>query len=138
MKPWKLKTYLEIKNDFGSLLAVEFDQVPFPIKRLYFLYKNSPDYSRGFHAHKNLKQSIFCLSGECKIVLDDGKFRETVSLDQPNNALEIVGMVWREIYNLSTDSVVLVLASEPYSPEDYIHDYDDFIQYLGDRSCGKK
>lgn len=130
MNLWKLKSYPEIKKDFGNLLAVDFEQIPFPIKRFYLLYKNSVNYDRGFHAHKELKQVIFCLSGTCKILLDDGNHKEIISLNEINVALEIAGPVWREIHSLTKNSMILVLASEPYSPDDYIHNYDEFIEHV--------
>ena len=78
------------------------------------------------HAHRNLKQVMLCITGSCKIMLDDGKRRESVWLNSPVRGLLIENLVWREMSNFSPDCVLLVLASELYSEEDYIRNYETF------------
>lgn len=116
-----------IADGRGKLVALEpGDNVPFEIKRVYYLYGTEPEASRGFHAHKELKQVAVCVSGKCKMVLDDGGHRESVWLDSPAKGLLIESMIWREIHEFSPNCVLLVLASEEYNEEDYIRDYEIF------------
>ncbi len=119
-------------QDIGKLIAVErlSQQFPFDLKRIYYIFGADKTVRRGFHAHRNLKQMLVCVSGECKISLDDGKVRETVILDRADKALVIDKPLWREIFDFSENSVLMVLASETYNTEDYIWDYNEFLSYL--------
>ncbi len=118
----------EIKGDeTGSLIALEsFKNIPFEIKRVYYIFNTCKELARGRHAHKNLKQVLICISGRCKIKLDDGKQQETIELNQKNKGLLIGEMIWREMFDFSNDCVLLVLASEYYDEEEYIRDYNEF------------
>jgi len=116
-------------DERGSLVAVEIGidkAVPFNIKRVYYIYHTERKVARGFHAHKNLKQVAICISGRCRMVLDDGNEREEVWLDSPTKGLLIEDLVWREMHDFSDDCVLLVLASEHYDESDYIRDYSEF------------
>lgn len=116
-------------DDRGSLVALEGKKtVPFAIQRVYYLFGTNPDVSRGFHAHKKLQQVAVCVTGRCRMVLDDGKEREEVWLESPTEGLLIGNMVWREMHDFSPDCVLLVLASEHYDEADYIRSYEDFIR----------
>ncbi len=113
----------------GSLVAVEIGKdkaVPFEIKRVYYIYHTAEDVSRGFHAHRNLKQVAICVAGKCRMVLDDGQNREETWLDSPTKGLLIEDLVWREMHDFSADCVLLVLASEHYDESDYVRDYQRF------------
>lgn len=113
----------------GGLVAVEgLSDVPFEIRRVYYIFKTEPGVSRGFHAHKELKQLMVCVSGQCDILLDDGKSKESVTLNSPKNGIIVESMVWRELHNFSDDCVLLVMASDPYSESDYIRDYSEFLE----------
>lgn len=113
----------------GGLVAVEgLSDVPFEIRRVYYIFKTEPGVSRGFHAHKELKQLMVCVSGQCDILLDDGKSKENVTLNSPKNGIIVESMVWRELHNFSDDCVLLVMASDPYSESDYIRDYSEFLE----------
>lgn len=117
----------------GSLVAVEIGMekaVPFDIKRVYYIYHTGQGVSRGFHAHKNLKQVAICVAGRCRMVLDDGTERDEVWLDSPTQGLLIEDLLWREMHDFSDDCVLLVLASEHYDESDYIRDYEDFIRRI--------
>lgn len=116
----------------GKLIALEqlSEQVPFELKRVYFIYDVRQDLRRGFHAHKKLKQLLVVVSGSCEILLDDGVQRSTVLLDRPDAGIIIERPLWREIYNFSSDCVLLVLASELYDTNDYISDYREFKRYV--------
>lgn len=115
-------------DERGSLVAIEQGKlIPFEIKRIYYLYDTAAGVSRGFHAHRNLKQVAICVSGRCRMVLDTGHVREDVWLDCPTKGLLIENMVWREMHDFSPDCVLLVIASQPYDEIDYIRDYQDFL-----------
>ncbi|MDO4694443.1 MAG: FdtA/QdtA family cupin domain-containing protein [Eikenella sp.] len=112
----------------GSLIALEEGKnVPFNIKRVYYLYGTQPGVSRGFHAHKNLKQVVVAVRGSCLFVLDDGQEKVSLRLDNPAQGLLIESGVWREMHDFSDDCVLMVLASELYDEADYIRDYNTFI-----------
>jgi len=116
-------------DDRGSLVALELGkQIPFEVKRVYYIFGTQEGISRGFHAHKALKQIAFCVRGSCRFVLDDGEKKEDVMLNSPNQGLLIEHMIWREMHDFSEDCVLLVLASEHYDEDDYIRDYNEFLE----------
>lgn len=118
-------------DDRGSLVALEAElNIPFEIKRVYYIFGTQQGVARGFHAHHNLKQVAVCVAGRCRMILDDGKAREEVWLDSPTKGLIIGDLVWREMYDFSDDCVLLVLASEYYDETDYIRDYDEFTKMV--------
>lgn len=119
----------------GSLVALEEEKtVPFAIKRVYYIFGTQPEVSRGFHAHRNLKQVAVCVTGSCRMILDDGTTREDVILDSPTKGLLIKDLVWREMHDFSKDCVLLVLASEYYDETDYIRDYYKFLDAIGEEN----
>lgn len=114
-------------DDRGHLVALESDRnIPFEIKRVYYMTNLSSDLPRGFHAHRQLQQVAICIHGHCRFVLDDGYAREEVLLDSHQKGLLIGDLVWREMHDFSHDCVLMVLASEYYDEADYIRDYSDF------------
>jgi dTDP-4-dehydrorhamnose 3,5-epimerase-like enzyme len=128
----KIIDFPTIQDERGALSFFEIGvnkQIPFCVKRVYHLF-NLNEKTRGFHAHKQLKQLAICLSGSCSLVLDDGKERKTVELSKPNQGLLIDEMIWREIHNISSNTVLLVLASEYYDESDYIRNYDEFLSLI--------
>lgn len=119
-------------DDRGQLIALEdFKDIPFEIKRVYYMYDTKEGVRRGFHAHKSLEQILICIHGSCKILLDNGKEQKIVPLEKPYEGLYISSNIWREMYDFSSDAVLLVLASNYYDEEDYIRDYDKFLEYVG-------
>jgi UDP-2-acetamido-3-amino-2,3-dideoxy-glucuronate N-acetyltransferase len=119
-------------DDRGSLVAVEGGiSIPFEIKRVYYLFGTKRDVARGFHAHKNLKQFIVCVSGSCSIVLNDGSTQERILLDRSTIGLLVEGLIWREMHEFSEDCVLLVMASEIYDEEDYVRNYAEFLELKG-------
>ena len=115
----------------GKLIALEEGaDIPFPIKRVYYIYDTLPGVERGFHAHRELEQILVCVSGSCEITVDDGRERETIPLGKPSEGLYIGPGIWREMRDFSPGAVLLVLASLPYDEHDYIRDYDEFIAYV--------
>lgn len=118
-------------DERGSLVALEAEKtVPFVIKRVYYIFGTQIEASRGFHAHRNLQQVAICVTGKCRMVLDDGEQRQEAWLDSPTKGLIVGDLVWREMHNFSHDCVLLVLASEHYDENDYIRDYDEFLRCL--------
>jgi len=118
-------------DERGSLVALETEKyVPFLIKRVYYIFGTKAGVSRGFHAHKKLQQVAICITGSCRIILDDGQQRSQALLNSPNKGLVIGDLVWREMHDFSEDCVLLVLASEHYDESDYIRNYDDFIHQV--------
>lgn len=116
-----------IADGRGILVSLEaFKNVPFEIKRVYYLTQLKPDYPRGFHAHKNLKQLVICLNGSCDFILDDGTMRKTVHLNDSTKGLIIESIMWREMHNFSKDCIIMVLANQYYDESDYIRDYETF------------
>lgn len=112
----------------GSLVALEGNRtVPFDIKRVYYIFDTQSGVARGFHAHKALRQVAVCVTGKCKMLLDNGTEKAEVWLDSPTKGIVIDSMVWHEMHEFSSDCVLLVLASEHYDENDYIRDYRDFV-----------
>jgi dTDP-4-dehydrorhamnose 3,5-epimerase-like enzyme len=95
------------------------------------MYDTKEGVRRGFHAHKSLEQILICIHGSCKILLDNGNEKKIVSLERPYEGLYVANSMWREMYDFSTDAVLMVLASEIYEEEDYIRDYDEFLKFIG-------
>jgi len=119
------------QNETGSLTFLEAQRdVPFDIKRIYYIYDVASGARRGAHAHKALRQVYICIHGSCKVLLDNGKEREIVELNNPWEGLEFKGLIWREMFDFSPGAVLLVLASEYYDESDYIRDYQEFLSYL--------
>ena len=119
-------------DERGSLIALEENKnIPFTVKRVYYMYDTKPGVHRGFHAHKTLKQILFCTSGACTIMLDSGTEKAYVRLDKPTEGLLVEADTWREMYDFTPDAVLMVLASDYYDESDYIRDYDEFLKYVG-------
>lgn len=117
-------------HEKGNITVVENGvSVPFGIKRVYYLYDVPGGESRGGHAHKDLYQLIVAASGSFTVTLDDGKVKRTFLLNRPYQALMVVPGIWRTLDDFSSGAVCLVLASECYTEDDYIRDYDEFITY---------
>lgn len=117
----------------GQLVALEENKnIPFAVKRVYFMYDTKEGVVRGKHAHRELQQILFCVAGACTISLDDGKEKITVRLEQPYRGLLIGPGIWREMYDFTPGAVLMVLASEYYDESDYIREYDDFLDSIGE------
>ena len=118
-------------DDRGQLVALEeFQDIPFDIRRVYYIYDTKAGVRRGFHAHKKLEQILICVNGSCKIHLDNGRETEEVLLDKPYEGLYIANDMWREMYDFTPGAVLLVLASQLYDESDYIRDYDKFLESI--------
>jgi hypothetical protein len=123
-------TLPKVHNFSGNITAVNNgSEVPFAIKRVYYLYDIPGGESRGGHAHKALHQLIVAGSGSFDVILDDGRTKRTVHLARPYYGLYMPPGLWRELDNFSSGSICLVLASEVYSEIDYVRDYETFKKW---------
>jgi dTDP-4-dehydrorhamnose 3,5-epimerase-like enzyme len=113
----------------GSLCVVESSRdTDFAIARVYYIFGTQPGVTRGFHAHRTLRQLAVCVRGRCSMMLDDGREKRTIVMDRPNMTVEIGAMIWHEMADFSDDAVLMVLADQSYDEADYIRNYADFIK----------
>lgn len=130
---YKVLEFKEYGDERGNLVVAEgsgFD-VPFDIRRVFYMYGSDPDIKRGNHANKYTKFVLINVKGSSKVLVDDGFKKEVIVLDRPRMGLYMEPMVWKEMYDFSPDSVLLVLASEHYIDSEYIRDYDAFLEAVG-------
>lgn len=126
-------------DKWGKLVALEGNgDIPFNIKRVYYIYGVEEKVRRGFHSHKKLEQVLICVNGSVKILLKTPEKEEIVILNRPNEGLYIGPNVWREMYDFEDDAVLLVLASDHFKPSDYIREYDKYEKYYNRYVRGKK
>lgn len=126
-------------DKWGKLVALEGNgDIPFNIKRVYYIYGVEEKVRRGFHSHKKLEQVLICVNGFVKILLKTPEREEVVLLDKPNEGLYIGPNVWREMYDFEDDAVLLVLASDHFKPSDYIREYSKYEKYYNRYVRGKK
>lgn len=112
----------------GALVSLEeMNNVPFKIKRVYYLFDTKDGIRRGFHAHKELQQLAVVVKGSCWFHLDDGKCTQQVMLNNPAKSLLLPPMLWHEMYDFSDDCILMVLASDHYDESDYIRNYQEFL-----------
>ncbi|MEH6908133.1 sugar 3,4-ketoisomerase [Neobacillus drentensis] len=120
-----------IGDERGSLVALEqLKNIPFEIKRVYYMYDLQNDLARGFHAHKELQQILICLNGSCKVLLDNGKEKQVILLDKPNSGLLIDTMIWHEMFEFSDNCSLIVIASDYYNEDDYYRNYEAFLEAI--------
>ncbi|MFD1992696.1 sugar 3,4-ketoisomerase [Paenibacillus nicotianae] len=119
----------ELGDERGALTVIEsMNNIPFDIKRVFYIYGTASGIRRGFHAHHKTRQVLISVAGKCKVHLDNTKRKKEVELDSPTKALILEPNDWHEMYDFSPDCVLLVLASELYQAEDYIRNYDKFLE----------
>lgn len=127
----QLINFRQLLDERGGLIAIEqLKDIPFEIKRVYYIFDVTDGVRRGFHAHRKLQQVMFCPHGSCKILLDDGAEKIEVLLNSPDKGLLVKSNIWREMYDFSQGTVLMVLASDYYDEDDYIRDYTEFINSL--------
>lgn len=125
---YKLINMKVFGDERGKLVSLEGNKnIPFEIKRVYYIFDTLPEQERGKHAHKSLEQIVIAIDGACQFVLDDGKDRETIWLNRPDVGLYIGKNMWREMKNFSYGCKLMVLANEYYNSEEYIKDYQKFL-----------
>lgn len=116
-------------DERGKLVSLESNKnIPFELKRVYYIFDTLPNQERGKHAHKNMEQIIVAMDGSCEFVLDNGINRETVWLNRPDVGLYIGKNMWREMRNFSYGCKLMVLASDYYDESEYIRNYEDFLK----------
>ncbi len=121
----------KIHNRAGNITVVEGNlNVPFDVKRIYYLYDIPGGEDRGGHAHKELRQLIVAASGSFNVLIDDGSNKKIVTLDRPDYGLLVLPGIWRELMEFSSGAICLVLASQVYDEDDYIREHSDFKKYI--------
>ncbi len=126
---YKVLNLQVINDERGKLVSLEsLKNLPFVIKRVYYMFDTLPDEPRGFHAHKELEQLVIAIDGACEFVLDDGKDKESVWLNRPDVGLYIGKNMWREMRNFSYGCKLMILASDYYDESEYIRDYAEFLK----------
>ncbi|MDF2700763.1 MAG: uncharacterized protein K0Q49_2326 [Haloplasmataceae bacterium] len=134
-----MKKYYEIKlkdaSDIrGNLTIAEVDnQIPFLVKRIFYSYNTKSDELRGQHANINSKFMMISVAGSCKVKVDDGIMREEFILDHPNKALYLDKMTWKDMYEFSSDNILLILSDCVYDAKEYIRDYEEFRNMISER-----
>jgi len=125
----------KVHNRAGNITIVEGDiNVPFDVKRVYYLYDIPGGEDRGGHAHKELRQLIVAASGSFDVLLDDGLNKKVVTLNRPNYGLLVVPGIWRELMEFSSGAICLVLASESYHEQDYVRAYQEFLNFKSEQN----
>lgn len=130
-KPTKLSHVIELPKirDEGYLSYLEGNNhIPFSIKRIYYIYDVINNAVRGRHTHRQTKQVLFCLRGSITIILDNGKEKEAITLDEPNKGIFLDTMMWHEMVAFKKNTLLLVIASENFEEKDYIRNYEEFLQ----------
>lgn len=126
---YKILNFNTKSDDRGSLIALEnLKEIPFEIKRIYYIYDTKPEFPRGAHAHRELEQVLIMMEGSCELVLNDGKNIKNIILNRPDIGLFIGKNMWREMKNFSYGAKLLVLASDFYNEKEYIRDYNEFLR----------
>lgn len=126
-------TLQTIHDDCLMCVAEGGKQVPFDIKRIYYMVDSEPNLPRGYHTHKELEQVFFCIRGSMKMVLDDGYHREEIVLDDPSVGVMLRPMVWHEMHDIDKETVMLIFASDKYLESDYIREYATFKKIVDER-----
>jgi hypothetical protein len=126
-----LITLPKIKNRAGNITPIQNSkEIPFDIKRVFYLYDVPGGESRGAHAHKECHQFLVAASGSFEVLLNDGKIQRMVQLNKPDVGLHIPPMIWASEINFSSGAICLVLASEQYNETDYIRNYENFLAII--------
>ena len=118
-------------DERGKLVVIEGSQaIPFEIKRVFYIYESDSTVIRGQHANKESEFVLINVAGKSKVRITDGKEEFVVELNKPRMGVYIPKMIWKDMYDFSEDSVLLVLASTHYNGEEYIRDFDEYLQYM--------
>ena len=127
----KLEEFKVLGDHRGQLVALEANrQIPFDVKRVFYIYGTQESVPRGNHSHYKTKQFLVAVNGSCKVTLDNGKEKETFDLNKPNLGLFQDALIWGSMHDFSSDCVLMVLADEHYDETDYIRNYDKFLEEI--------
>ena len=132
MNKVKMLSFKQNGDDRGRLVVIEGNKdVPFDIKRIFYIYGSDPNVIRGQHANRETEFVLVNVAGKSKVKVYDGKGNEAIFiLNRPHTGIYLPTMVWKDMYDFSEDSVLLVLASEAYYPNEYIRNYDEFVEEI--------
>jgi dTDP-4-dehydrorhamnose 3,5-epimerase len=126
-----LRPIKDLADQRGGLSVLEKpESLPFPVRRVYWIYGTKPDVARGFHAHHRLRQVCVCLAGSVRILMFDGQRTDWVKLSPSSGALDMPPMIWHEMHDFSSDCILAVFADAEYDEADYIRDRDQFIRHV--------
>lgn len=130
-KKYKLISFPQLGDNRGHLVVIEGNKnIPFEMKRMFYIYGTLPDVIRGQHANKNSEFVLINLAGSCKIKVDDGEYQEIIVLDKPHEGIYLDKMVWKDMYDFSKDSILLVLSNYSYDSTEYVRDYEEFKKIM--------
>ena len=130
----KVLEFPDLGDERGKLVVVEGeDSVPFEIKRIFYIYGSDDTVKRGQHANRESEFVLINVSGTSKVRIDNGHSEAIIELDRPRMGLYIPKMVWKDMYDFSEDSVLLVIASTHYDGNEYIRDYNSYLEEMGVR-----
>ena len=126
-----LQEFKVLGDHRGQLVALEANrQIPFDVKRVFYIYGTQEGVPRGNHSHYKTKQFLVAVNGSCKVTLDNGKEKEIYELNKPNLGLFQDALIWGTMHDFSSDCVLMVLADEYYDASDYITNYDTFLEVV--------
>ncbi|WP_343248557.1 FdtA/QdtA family cupin domain-containing protein [Diplocloster hominis] len=129
---YKILEFKDFGDERGNLVVVEGNSdIPFDLKRVFYIYGSDPDVVRGMHANRKTEFVLINVGGTSKVKVDNGFETVVVELNRPRMGIYLPTMVWKEMYDFSEDSILLVLASEHYDSKEYIRDYNDFLKEVG-------
>lgn len=132
MELCKLLTFRDLGDERGRLVVIEGEiDIPFEIKRVFYIYGSDNKVIRGQHANKESEFVLVNVAGKSKVRVTNGIDEQIVELNEPMQAIYIPKMVWKDMYGFSADSVLLVLANTHYDGKEYIRNYDDYLKILG-------
>ena len=128
---YKLLKFNDLGDERGNLVVIEGNQsIPFDIKRIFYIYGSDSTVVRGKHANRDSEFVLVNVAGTSKVMITDGKNKEIVELTKPMEAVYLPKMVWKEMYDFSSDSVLLVIASTHYDGKEYIRNYDEYLKIM--------
>lgn len=134
MKKYKLLNFPQLGDERGHLVVVEGNKnIPFEIKRIFYIYGSDKDVVRGQHANRLSEFVLINISGRCDVFVDDGEKQETIVLDKPHQGIYLNKMVWKNMLNFSKDAILLVLSNKYYNSEEYIRDYEEFKKIIREK-----
>lgn len=134
MELYKELYFDELGDERGHLVVAEFPHnIPFVIKRIFYIYGSDRNIVRGKHANRKSEFVLINVSGSCKVKVDTGKEKKIINLDKPHKGLYLNKMIWKDMYDFSDDSVLLVLSNIAYDSDEYIRDYDEYLKEMRDK-----
>lgn len=132
MELCRLLDFKDLGDERGKLVVIEGEHdIPFEIKRVFYIYGSDPDVVRGKHANKQSEFVLVNVSGKSKVRVTDGVSEYIVELNKPMQGIYIPKMIWKDMYDFSTDSVLLVITNTHYNKEEYIRDYNEYLKIMG-------